>query len=298
MPDFREDYYRVLGVPPNASADEVRQAWIRLISYWHPDRTTHEGAEDRAKELNRAYQVLSDPGSRAEYDRWYGTLSPNGGVGTEERPPWAASAPRRERPVRRNGTATKAAGAATTERIVTGWEPPPPDYRHHPGVDPLTGVPRSATTGTRQAIGYVLWMAGFAAWLVLLATSMRITAVVPHPAVETAVFVVDVMCLWTWLFAIAAVFRERSKGQWWIFWTSELLGALTATSVTLLVASIAIGVAVLTSPAGIGAFRQRTWVGAALGVLALAGALGALTFRFVWQQRSARRQDGPPRSDS
>jgi hypothetical protein len=292
MDDYREDYYRALGVPPNATAEEVRQAWLRLISYWHPDRTTSQGAEDRAKELNRAYQVLSDPDSRAEYDRWYGARGSNGNGQAEGRPPWAASAPPRQAPRpekagqgRGNGSSP---GKGATERVLTGWEPPPLDYRHHAGVDHMTGLPRSATIGTRQALGYVLWMAGFAIWLVLLATSIWITGLIPHPAVVAAVFVIDVMCLWTWLFAIAAVFRDRSEGQWWTFWVAEQVGALTATSATLLVASIAITIAVLTSPAGIGAFRQRGWVGAALAVLALAGALGAMTFRLVWQQRPAR----------
>jgi DnaJ domain len=311
--DFREDYYRALGVPPDASPDEVRQAWLRLISYWHPDRTTREGAEERAKELNRAYQVLSDPDSRAEYDRWYGVHGSNGGghgsngggaTKTEDRPPWAASAARREKHEQRGKREPRAKpgwsngsspGRPATARVVTGWEPPPVDYRHHAGVDPMSGSARSTETGTRQAIGYVLWMAGFAAWLLLVAISTRITSVVPNPAVVTAVFVVDVMCLWIWLFAIAAVFRDRGKGQWWMFWAAELFGALTATSATLLVASIAIAAAVLTSPLGIEAFRQRGWVGAALAVLALSGALGAVTFRLVWQQKSVRDAPSRPR---
>src|SRR5579875_3016351 len=71
MADYTEDYYRILGVTPNAEGEQVRDAWRRLISYWHPDRTNHPAAEERAKELNRAYQVLSNPASRADYDNWY-----------------------------------------------------------------------------------------------------------------------------------------------------------------------------------------------------------------------------------
>jgi curved DNA-binding protein len=64
------DYYEVLGVPRNASAEELQAAYRRLARRYHPDVNKDPGAEDRFKEVNEAYQVLSDPDTRARYDRF------------------------------------------------------------------------------------------------------------------------------------------------------------------------------------------------------------------------------------
>ncbi len=63
--------YDVLGVARSASADEIKAAFRRLGAQHHPDRNPDdEAAQDRFKEVNQAYQVLSDPQKRAAYDRW------------------------------------------------------------------------------------------------------------------------------------------------------------------------------------------------------------------------------------
>jgi curved DNA-binding protein len=64
------DYYEVLGVPRTASAEELQQAFRRLARRHHPDVNKDPGAEERFKDVNEAYQVLSDPGTRARYDRF------------------------------------------------------------------------------------------------------------------------------------------------------------------------------------------------------------------------------------
>jgi len=64
------DYYEVLGVPRTASAEELQQAYRRLARRHHPDVNKDPGAEDHFKEVNEAYQVLSDPDTRARYDRF------------------------------------------------------------------------------------------------------------------------------------------------------------------------------------------------------------------------------------
>jgi curved DNA-binding protein len=64
------DYYEVLGVPRSAGAEEIQQAYRRLARRHHPDVNKDPGAEDRFKEVNEAYQVLSDPETRARYDRF------------------------------------------------------------------------------------------------------------------------------------------------------------------------------------------------------------------------------------
>src|SRR3972149_4408474 len=70
MATQKADYYDILGVARNASADEVKRAFRRLAMQYHPDRNPEPGAETRFKEINEAYEVLSDPEKRASYDRF------------------------------------------------------------------------------------------------------------------------------------------------------------------------------------------------------------------------------------
>ena len=64
------DYYEVLGVPPHASTEEIQQAYRKLARQYHPDVNSDPAAEDRFKEINEAYTVLSDPETRRRYDRF------------------------------------------------------------------------------------------------------------------------------------------------------------------------------------------------------------------------------------
>ena len=77
MPATR-DYYEVLGVPRDASADDVKKAFRSKARDVHPDTSDHENAEELFKELNEAYEVLSDPQKRSNYDQ-YGTADPRAG---------------------------------------------------------------------------------------------------------------------------------------------------------------------------------------------------------------------------
>ena len=76
-----KDYYEVLGVTRDASPDDIKRAYRSLARRHHPD-VSHDkaGAEHLFKEINEAYEVLSDPQKRAQYDR-FGTVSgPQGGA--------------------------------------------------------------------------------------------------------------------------------------------------------------------------------------------------------------------------
>lgn len=66
----KADYYDVLGVSRNASAEEIKKAFRRLAFQYHPDRNKSTGAEERFKEINEAYEVLSDSEKRTAYDRF------------------------------------------------------------------------------------------------------------------------------------------------------------------------------------------------------------------------------------
>jgi molecular chaperone DnaJ len=64
------DYYETLGVSRDADKEEIKQAYRRLARKYHPDVNKEAGAEERFKEINRAYEVLSEPEVRARYDRF------------------------------------------------------------------------------------------------------------------------------------------------------------------------------------------------------------------------------------
>ena len=76
----KRDYYEVLGVDRNASAEEIKKAYRNLARKLHPDVNKAPDAEERFKEVKEAYDVLSDEQKRAQYDR-YGHIDPNQGFG-------------------------------------------------------------------------------------------------------------------------------------------------------------------------------------------------------------------------
>ena len=80
--EFR-DYYQTLGVAREAPADDIKKAYRKLARKYHPDVSKEPDAEKRMKEVNEAYEVLSDPEKRAAYDQLGRGYQP----GQEFRPP-------------------------------------------------------------------------------------------------------------------------------------------------------------------------------------------------------------------
>ena len=77
----QKDYYEVLGVPRTASDEEIKKAYKKLVKKYHPDlNPDSKTAEEKMKEVNQAYDVLSDPDKRARYDQ-FGADGMNGAGG-------------------------------------------------------------------------------------------------------------------------------------------------------------------------------------------------------------------------
>jgi molecular chaperone DnaJ len=77
----KRDYYEALGVPKTASADELKSAFRQAARKYHPDVNKEHDAEEKFKEINEAYAVLSDEQKRAAYDRFgHAGVQNNGGM--------------------------------------------------------------------------------------------------------------------------------------------------------------------------------------------------------------------------
>lgn len=63
-----KDYYQILGVSPDATSDDIKKAYRKLATFWHPDKNDSIEAKSRFQEINEAYQTLHDKGKREEYD--------------------------------------------------------------------------------------------------------------------------------------------------------------------------------------------------------------------------------------
>ena len=125
------DCYSILGVPRTATASEIRAAYRRLARVYHPDLNAGPEAEARMREINEAYDTLSDPQRRRYYDRT--------GIANGAAPPAASPSPRshsRRRPPHRPSAA-----------------PPARDFAPRQGDDITVGLmitPREAARGVRK----------------------------------------------------------------------------------------------------------------------------------------------------
>ena len=75
----KRDYYEVLGVAKNATADEIKKAYRKMAIKYHPDKNPGDkAAEEKFKEAAEAYDVLSDADKRAKYDQFGHSMGPQG----------------------------------------------------------------------------------------------------------------------------------------------------------------------------------------------------------------------------
>lgn len=77
------DYYELLGLKKGASDAEIKSAYRKQALKWHPDRNKEKGAAERFKEINKAYEVLSNPEKRQMYDQYGKDAFERGGFGRQ-----------------------------------------------------------------------------------------------------------------------------------------------------------------------------------------------------------------------
>ena len=83
MATTERDFYLILGVERTASDAQIKAAFRKLAQQWHPDVNADPAAQERFKEINEAYQVLSDPERRQRYDTFGKAGADGAGPGFE-----------------------------------------------------------------------------------------------------------------------------------------------------------------------------------------------------------------------
>ena len=77
-----KDYYEVLGIDKNASESDIKKAYRKMAKKYHPDNNPGDkAAEEKMKEVNQAYEILSDADKRAKYDQFGSAAFEQGGAG-------------------------------------------------------------------------------------------------------------------------------------------------------------------------------------------------------------------------
>ena len=73
-----KNYYDIRGVGKTASPDEIKSAYRKLAKQYHPDINKDPGASEKFKEINEAYECLSDPQKKSNYDQFGSATGPQG----------------------------------------------------------------------------------------------------------------------------------------------------------------------------------------------------------------------------
>ena len=172
MSDGDRNYYEVLELPRNSSMEDVRASFRRMSLWYHPDRDRSPGAAKRYREIQEAYRVLSDPASKAAYDRATAgggrQQPPLGGVatppsGTQQQPPLggAATPP--------SGAATPLSGARQ-QPPSGGVATPPSGTQQQP---PSGGAATPADHDEDERSGWERWR-----WLGIVLAGVLVIAVI------------------------------------------------------------------------------------------------------------------------
>src|SRR3989338_2703453 len=83
-----KDYYQILGLSKNSTPEEIKKAYRKLALQYHPDRNKSKEAEEKFKEVTKAYEVLSDPSKKQAYDQFGHAAFEQGGFGNQNQGPF------------------------------------------------------------------------------------------------------------------------------------------------------------------------------------------------------------------
>src|SRR3990172_11307211 len=152
-----KDYYQILGVSRNASPDDIRKAYRKLAMQYHPDRNPGDKkAEERFKEINEAYQVLSDAQKRAHYYRLgseYSNWQRRGAPGDFDWSQWSGGVPRGTRVEYTNMDDLFGGGFSEFFRSIFGMEGAGPSRSRPQGYQqPVQISLQEAYNGTTRQI--------------------------------------------------------------------------------------------------------------------------------------------------
>ena len=146
-----DSYYEILGVRPDASFEEIRTKYRNLIRRIHPDL---DGPVALFRQVQEAYEVLSDPVRRADYDRVLAARRRPAGVGATRRPPSATEGARRSSATNGSGTRTSPGGDRSCSHTRG------PVFRSFPSQNPAGAVALAGTilVVLGAAFGHARWI--------------------------------------------------------------------------------------------------------------------------------------------
>ncbi len=152
MKTSSKDYYKLLGVEPDATTAQIKTAYRKLAKQYHPDVNNSSDAADRFREITEAYDTLTDPDRRRRYDRLHGTRT--GGTTSGNGGPWSGSTSSGNGTRGQNGSANSN-GSQAASRILKVLEDTWLEIRRwHPEIPPAVIIIASGTDGKQTRLGH------------------------------------------------------------------------------------------------------------------------------------------------
>jgi curved DNA-binding protein CbpA len=144
------DYYALLGVPPDATAAQIKSAYRKLAKQYHPDVNDSSDAAEKFREITEAYDTLTDPDRRRRYDRLHGTHTGSKTSGGS----WSGSASSGNRTRTQNGSAHSNSSQAASPVLKLLEDIWLEIRRWHPEIPPAVIIIASGTDGKHPRWGH------------------------------------------------------------------------------------------------------------------------------------------------
>jgi curved DNA-binding protein CbpA len=155
MKTRQQDHYRLLGVPPGATAAQIKSAYRKLAKQYHPDVNDSSDAAERFREITEAYDTLIDPDRRRRYDRLHGTHATGNTSGTSTGGPRFTGTSTGTGPRAGSNGSANGTGSQTASRILKILEETWLEIRRwHPEIPPAVIIIASGTDGKQARLGH------------------------------------------------------------------------------------------------------------------------------------------------